>query len=148
MKILVSGSTGLIGSALVPFLRSQGHMVVPLVRGAPSEHQVSVAWNPAMGLYFTPDFEGFDAVVNLSGENVASGRWTAEKRETQEQRVVRAQVDHESEDPVAHATDHQHVGVVEQRPHKLDINIRRDVFGLCSAHIVGPTLGLVIPYPP
>lgn len=80
MKILISGSTGLIGSALVPFLRSQGHMVVPLVRGAPSEHQVSVAWNPAMGLYFMPDFEGFDVVINLSGENIASARWTEEKK--------------------------------------------------------------------
>jgi uncharacterized protein (TIGR01777 family) len=80
MKILVSGSTGLIGKALVPYLKSKGHTVIPLVRGQPLGEDVSIAWNPESGLYFSPDFEGFDAVINLCGENIGSGRWTAEKK--------------------------------------------------------------------
>ncbi|WP_245318064.1 MULTISPECIES: DUF604 domain-containing protein [unclassified Mesorhizobium] len=70
------------------------------------------------------------------------------KRKGEKQRILRAQINHESEDPVAHATDHQHVRVVEQRPHKLDIDIRGDAFGLCFAHMIGPTLSLVMPQPP
>ena len=66
----------------------------------------------------------------------------------QEQRIVRPQIDHQAEDPVAGAADNQHLGVVEQRPHKLDINIRRDVFDLRFAHFGGPMLRLVMTYGP
>src|SRR5258708_24379280 len=77
MKILVSGSTGLVGSALVPFLAQQGNDVSRLVR---VKDLPGVYWNPAGGLISSTPFEGFDAVVHLAGENIASGRWTDEKK--------------------------------------------------------------------
>jgi hypothetical protein len=58
--------------------------------------------------------------------------------EGKEHRVIGACVDHESEDSVAHATNEDHVGVVEQRPHKLDVDIRRDVLVVRFAHYRRP----------
>ena len=80
MKIVVSGATGLIGSALTPRLRSQGHDVVPLVRRAtrPGEH--AIAWDPEAGTIDRAGLEGSDVVINLAGENVF-GRWTAAKKQ-------------------------------------------------------------------
>ena len=77
-KILISGSHGLVGSALVQLLTSEGHEVVRLVRGGagPSE----VAWDPKKGTIDSERLEGLDAVVHLAGENIASGRWTSEKK--------------------------------------------------------------------
>lgn len=63
MKILLTGSSGLVGSALVPALTAAGHSVTRLVHSKP--------W---------PDLAGHDAVVNLAGENIAAGRWTPEKK--------------------------------------------------------------------
>jgi uncharacterized protein (TIGR01777 family) len=84
MKILVSGSTGLIGSALVPFLTAGGHAVVALARTgarrAASHPAQAVEWNPDAGIINRAALEGFDAVVHLAGENIA-GRWTAAKKE-------------------------------------------------------------------
>jgi len=77
MKILVSGSTGLVGCALVPFLTQHGHLVTRLVR---SKEQPGILWNPAGGLISSTPFEGFDAMIHLAGENIASGRWTDEKK--------------------------------------------------------------------
>lgn len=77
MKILVSGSTGLVGSALVPFLTSGGHSVVRLVRRGPAEDRIE--WNPERGTIDAARLEGFDCVVHLAGESVA-GRWTEEKK--------------------------------------------------------------------
>src|SRR5437870_12998791 len=78
MQILVSGSTGFIGSALVPYLTVQGHSVVRLIR-AKSNVQ-GVLWNPDAGEIDSSRLDGVDAVVHLAGENIASGRWTAAKR--------------------------------------------------------------------
>jgi len=74
MKIAITGSTGLIGSALVPFLIAAGHTVVPIVRGSGE----GVRWNPALGEIDAEALEGIDAVVHLAGESVA-GRWTEDK---------------------------------------------------------------------
>lgn len=79
MKVLVSGSTGLVGSALVPFLVSGGHEVVRLVRGRPAPGVVAVPWDPQAGTIAAAQLEGFDAVVHLAGENIA-GRWTTAKK--------------------------------------------------------------------
>jgi uncharacterized protein (TIGR01777 family) len=78
MKILVTGSTGLIGSALVPFLTTAGHQVVRMVRSKPTNGD-QIQWDPYSGSLDKSRLEGFDAIVHLSGENIA-GRWTAAKK--------------------------------------------------------------------
>ncbi len=79
MKIGVTGSTGLVGSALLPFLADKGHEVHPIVRGRPSENQIT--WNPAAGELNGEDLAGLDGVVHLAGENIAAGRWNAARKE-------------------------------------------------------------------
>jgi len=86
MKVVVSGASGLIGSALVPALEAAGHDVVRLVRrearGAPE-----VAWDPAAGTIDSAALAGVDAAVNLSGANL-NLRWTAaRKAEIRDSRV-------------------------------------------------------------
>ncbi|GIX49643.1 MAG: hypothetical protein KatS3mg131_3854 [Candidatus Tectimicrobiota bacterium] len=79
MHVLVSGASGLIGSALVPFLTTGGHRVTRLVRTTPPP-EGAVAWNPDYGELEASALEGLDAVVHLAGENIARGRWTPEKK--------------------------------------------------------------------
>jgi hypothetical protein len=76
MRILVSGSSGLIGSALLPELEKAGHSVARLVRRTPSANEVQ--WNPD-GNIQPAAVDGFDAVVHLAGESIA-GRWTEAKK--------------------------------------------------------------------
>ena len=80
MKVLISGSSGLIGMALVRGLESSGHSVTRLVRPGSSSAAEGIAWDPATGLLDAWQLEGLDAAVHLSGENVASGRWSAEQK--------------------------------------------------------------------
>ena len=79
MKILITGSTGLVGSALIPSLKSSGHQIVRLVRSKPKDAS-EVYWNPEQGTINAAELEGLDAVVHLAGENLAAGRWTDEKK--------------------------------------------------------------------
>jgi hypothetical protein len=69
-----------VGSALVPFLTTGGHRVSRLVRSTPRPGQAEIPWHPETGSIPTPALEGIDAVVHLAGENIATGRWTAEKK--------------------------------------------------------------------
>ncbi|MDH7568365.1 MAG: TIGR01777 family oxidoreductase [Armatimonadota bacterium] len=78
MRVVVSGSTGLIGSALVPVLTQAGHQVVRLVRGTPGPGEV--AWDPAAGIIDGQALEGVDAAVHLAGESI-NQPWTAAARE-------------------------------------------------------------------
>lgn len=81
MRVAITGSTGLIGTALTRGLRASGTEVVRLVRrapGAPGE----IRWDPALpnGGLAPSALEGVDAVVHLSGAPVAGGRWTAARK--------------------------------------------------------------------
>ena len=88
MKILVSGASGLIGSALVPLLQAQGCEIVRLVR-TPQTTPDAIYWNPATAEFADNALDGIAAVVHLAGENIASGRWTAaRKARIKDSRVV------------------------------------------------------------
>jgi len=89
MKILVTGSTGLVGTALVPALASEGHTVCRLLRpqtvvksspATESQQRVlDVPWNPATG-ELGSEAAGADAVVNLAGASIGGGRWTEARK--------------------------------------------------------------------
>jgi len=81
MKILITGSSGLIGSALVAHLRGQGHQVVRLVRRAVAPGEDTAVWNPAAGKLETSALEQAGAVVHLAGESINALRWTDERKE-------------------------------------------------------------------
>ncbi|HEX8457372.1 MAG TPA: TIGR01777 family oxidoreductase [Pyrinomonadaceae bacterium] len=92
MKIIVTGASGLIGSALVPVLIGRGNQVTCLVRGAARARRADgareVLWNPARGELDAADLEGHDAAIHLAGDPIAEGRWTDEKkRRIRESRV-------------------------------------------------------------
>jgi uncharacterized protein (TIGR01777 family) len=80
MKIVVSGASGLIGSALVPRLRADGHEVVRLVRREPAAPD-EVRWDPANGQLDPADLAGVEAAVNLAGAGV-SKRWSPSYKQT------------------------------------------------------------------
>src|ERR1700691_3750819 len=84
-RILVSGVSGPIGTALLPSLRTSGCSVVRLTRGPTNEDQIS--WDPSVPI--TPEtVSGFDAVIHLAGESIF-GRWTeAKKSKIRDSRVV------------------------------------------------------------
>ncbi|HEX5966517.1 MAG TPA: TIGR01777 family oxidoreductase [Pyrinomonadaceae bacterium] len=80
MKILISGSHGLVGSALIKSLTAGKYEVIRLVRHAPAAGATEIEWQPDKGLIDKAQLEGLDAVVHLAGENIGEGRWTAEKK--------------------------------------------------------------------
>jgi uncharacterized protein (TIGR01777 family) len=88
MRVLITGSTGLLGSALVSSLIQDGHEVVRLARAGHPQLENVIRWDPEAGALDSAPLEGMDAVVHLAGENIAAGRWTAErKRRILESRV-------------------------------------------------------------
>lgn len=91
MTIMLAGGSGLIGSELGAFLTQTGHRVLRLVRENTIGRNGGVLWNPAEHRLEVADFEGVDAVVCLSGENIAKGRWTVDrKRSLRESRIQTA----------------------------------------------------------
>jgi hypothetical protein len=79
MKLAVTGASGLIGSALVRYMRTGGHEVLRLVRRAPKAND-EVLWDPDSGAIEDAALEGVDAVVHLAGENIAGGRWSEARK--------------------------------------------------------------------
>ncbi len=79
MKILISGSHGLVGTALIQALEPEGHDIFRLVRHAPNA-ETEVEWSPDRYSIALARLEGFDVVVHLAGESIAEGRWTDEKK--------------------------------------------------------------------
>lgn len=80
MKILISGSSGLIGTELVSFLIANGHQVVRLVRHENQLAPDTIYWDPEQNSLDPYSLEGFDAVINLSGESIGEGRWTEKRK--------------------------------------------------------------------
>src|SRR3989338_3771765 len=83
MKIAISGSSGLIGSHLVLWCAKQSFQVVRLVRQKDyPDHRFPVCyWNSEKKEVDLKPLENCDAVIHLAGENIASGRWSKEKKE-------------------------------------------------------------------
>jgi uncharacterized protein len=79
LRVLLTGASGLIGSALVPLLTTQGHTVLRLVRRAPRGPD-EARWDPARGEIDLAALGEIDAVIHLAGAGVADARWTAARR--------------------------------------------------------------------
>lgn len=73
-RIAITGSTGLIGTALKAFLTTGGHTVLPVVRHKPVD-EGSIYWKPSSGEIDAEAFEGVDVVIHLAGAGVADKRW-------------------------------------------------------------------------
>ncbi|MGW1811341.1 TIGR01777 family oxidoreductase [Streptomyces sp. NPDC002078] len=92
MRVAITGSTGLIGSALTRSLLADGHQVVRLVRdrstAAPADGSECAHWDPVAGRVEPGALDGADAVVHLAGAGVGDKRWTAAyKRDIRDSRV-------------------------------------------------------------
>ncbi|MGF1599068.1 MAG: TIGR01777 family oxidoreductase [Acidimicrobiales bacterium] len=79
MEILITGSSGLIGTALVEALTGQGHRPVGLVR-RPASGADEIRWSPADDEIDAASLEGFDGVVHLAGAGIGDKRWNDEYR--------------------------------------------------------------------
>jgi uncharacterized protein len=80
MKVLISGASGLVGTAVADTLRKDGHTVGKFVRPGGTSRDGDVRWDPASGTVDLAAMEGADAVICLSGASVGEGRWTAERK--------------------------------------------------------------------
>ncbi len=86
MKVLIAGASGLVGSALIPALEADSAEITRLVRSSPKPGEVE--WHPNHDEMDSASLEGFDAVINLAGENIAAGRWSEDqKRRIHDSRV-------------------------------------------------------------
>lgn len=86
MKLLISGSTGLVGSALEELLRAEGHAIARLAR--PGTKRISttpqetwIRWDPPSGEFDAAAAEGADALVHLAGASIGEGRWSEARKE-------------------------------------------------------------------
>lgn len=92
MKVIVTGSGGLVGRALIRSLLADGHSVTRLVRGGAQQFRTpgsnAVEWNPDKGTIDAGALEGHDAAVHLAGEPIGEGRWDdAKKRRIMDSRA-------------------------------------------------------------
>ncbi|MCO1657098.1 TIGR01777 family oxidoreductase [Pseudonocardia humida] len=92
MRVVVAGSSGLIGTALVAHLRQAGHEVLRLVRRAPAAPDER-GWDPPAGRFDAGTFDGVDAVVNLNGVGIGDRPWSgARKQQIRDSRNVPTEV--------------------------------------------------------
>ena len=86
MRILVSGSTGFLGSSLIDVLEREGHTILRLMRpdtrkgDSNSARAQTVRWDPVRGEFDAVAAEGADALVHLAGASIADGRWNAARK--------------------------------------------------------------------
>ena len=81
LRIIVTGSSGLVGKHLCRHLTETGHNVERLVRHFPRKGEQQIGWDPARGWIDQASLEGADVVIHLAGENIAAGRWTRTRRQ-------------------------------------------------------------------
>jgi uncharacterized protein len=81
MRVAITGSSGMIGTALRASMAADGHEVLRLVRRPPQATD-EIPWDPAVGQLELAPLQGVEAVVNLAGANVGSRRWTAAYKQT------------------------------------------------------------------
>jgi len=79
MNILITGSTGLIGTSLSRHLKTLGHTIYPLYRNPSSE--TACYWNPEKNQIHLDEAIEFGAVIHLAGENIADSRWSQKQKE-------------------------------------------------------------------
>ena len=92
MKVMVAGSSGLIGTAIVRLLADEGHEVLRLVRRAPAADD-EAQWDPVAGSIDAQAVSGVDAVIHLGGASIAGQRWTeAYKQEIRDSRIKSTQL--------------------------------------------------------
>lgn len=86
MRILISGSTGMVGSALIEGLEREQHSIARLVRPETTQSRTggvsgqAVAWDATTGKFDATAAEGADALVHLAGASIAGGRWNASRK--------------------------------------------------------------------
>jgi uncharacterized protein (TIGR01777 family) len=89
LRVVVTGATGLVGTALVSALVAAGHRVDRVSRRSPRPGTTDIQWDPSRGELDARLLEGANAVVHLAGESVAAGRWTARAKD----RIRRSRVE-------------------------------------------------------
>jgi len=80
MDIVISGASGLIGTALSASLRAQGHRPIALVRRTPKSGADEIAWSPTDRSIDAVSLEGIDAVVHLAGAGIGDKKWSDERK--------------------------------------------------------------------
>jgi len=88
-RVAISGASGLIGQAASTALTEAGWTGLRLVRGAGEVRSDEISWSPAEGELEPQALEGLDAVIHLSGESIAGGRWTSARK----QRILSSRVE-------------------------------------------------------
>ena len=78
---MITGASGLVGSALIPYLGKRGHDVCAIVRSVKPLGAATIRWDPEKGFIDYRDVSDVDVIIHLSGENIGEGRWTKEKKE-------------------------------------------------------------------